>query len=443
MPTVATISTESDRCPNQNLSSRFCRHANLWIWSAVLLLVNLPLVWGQVRTGMLFLPEAVMSGQWWRVITYPLVHLSWYHLLLDAGGFLLLYTCLEERRKITRALYIASASAGSLLLSLATAPAISQNGLSGLSGIAHGLMAISAMEMLRLKDQRWWGAISLATVVSKSAYELWSGKVFFDFMHMGLCGQPLAASHAGGVLGGLVAFILLSHPGRHEHVRQKTPGNCKSLSVKAPSLPLTQKMLWQMVRLLAHTMYRIRCQSLNRIPVCGPAVLVCNHVSYVDWLIIASACRRPVRFVMHQSYYRLPLLRRLFRMARAIPIDSGRKHPAVLFSAFKQIDAALRAGSLVCLFPEGRLTRTGRIEGFRPGIERIVRRYPVPVIPLALRGLWGSFFSHKYGPPMRHWPRSVGGRVELTVGRGIPPLRVTAQRLHLAVMNLHGQSPQP
>jgi membrane associated rhomboid family serine protease len=151
MSTAATIQPTTDPCTTISHAGRFRRHGNLWIWSAVLLLVNLPLAWGRVQTPLLFLPEEVIAGQWWRAIIYPLVHLSWYHLVLDAGGFLILFSCLEEQRKFVRFLYVGCASAGSLLLSLAVAPAISRSGLSGLSGIAHGLMAITAMEMLQYK----------------------------------------------------------------------------------------------------------------------------------------------------------------------------------------------------------------------------------------------------------------------------------------------------
>ncbi len=200
----------SDGCTTTKKIHHFMKQWPQWVWTAVLLLVNLPLVWGDVRISLLFLPDAVGAGQWWRVVTYPLVHLSWYHLLLDAGGFLLLHHFLEEKRIIPKTLYIIGPSAGALLLAWIMDPAISQRGLSGLSGIAHGLMAISALEMLRHKSQRTWGIVSLSVVVAKSIYELWSGQVLFEFMHMGMCGQPLAASHAGGVIGGVFTFIILN-----------------------------------------------------------------------------------------------------------------------------------------------------------------------------------------------------------------------------------------
>ncbi len=214
MKTTAAIDTRDLYDAFDRIGDNIRRHWAMWAWAVVLLLINLPVLWGRVRHGMLFFPDAVIEGQWWRVVTYPLVHLSWYHLMLDAGGFLILYACLEERRTAVRALYIVGPGVGTLLMALAADPFIGQRGLSGLSGIAHGLMAVTAMEMLRHKSHRTWGWISLLTVATNSAYELWSGQVFFEFMHMGLCGHPVAASHGGGVIGGLVSYLLVQWVGR-------------------------------------------------------------------------------------------------------------------------------------------------------------------------------------------------------------------------------------
>ncbi|WP_218188173.1 MFS transporter [Desulfosarcina cetonica] len=148
---------------------------------------------------------------------------------------------------------------------------------------------------------------------------------------------------------------------------------------------------------VTHAMYRFRHRDLDRIPETGPVVLVCNHVSYMDALLIIGACRRPVRFVIDARIYRMRLLNFIFRTAGAIPVASGRDDPVMLKQAFDAISAALAAGEAVCIFPEGHLTRDGDVDRFRPGIERMIARDPVPVVPLALKGLWGSFFSHRNG----------------------------------------------
>lgn len=408
----------------------------IWAWSLILLVVNLPLFWGEIRTSMIFLPEAVVAGQWWRIITYPLVHLSWYHLVLDAGAFIILLQCLEEKRWVAKTLYLVGASAGSLLISLAMDPTIFQRGLTGLSGIAHGLMAVTALEMIRHHHLRYWGLSCLALVAIKCIYELGSGQVVFEFMHMGQCGYPMATSHAGGVLGSLVFFLLLNTDPPREIQSNKS---AVQRAASRPGINTSgQTFLRLAARTLTRLMYRVRYEDLEHIPDKGPAILVCNHVSYVDWLIISSACKRPVHFVMHAHIYRWPLLHWLFRLGRGIPIDTGKNNPKVLHQAFKEIAAVLQSGGLLCLFPEGRLTQNGQVEAFRPGIEKIIQCNPVPVIPLALRGLWGSFFSHKDGPAMRRWPRKILGKIELAAGKTICPHQTTAINLRSAVQKLRG-----
>ena len=193
------------------------------------------------------------------------------------------------------------------------------------------------------------------------------------------------------------------------------------------------------VWLLIHSVYRLEKSGLENIPESGPAVLVCNHVSFVDALIIAAACSRPARFVMDHSIFRIPVLNFVFRTGRAIPIASAREDPALLERAYDEIAQALEAGDIVCIFPEGRITDTGEIYPFRSGIKRIVDRTPVPVVPLALRGLWGSFFSRKGGPAMsKPFRRGVLSRIELVVGRALSPHRVAPEDLQAKVLELRG-----
>ncbi len=193
------------------------------------------------------------------------------------------------------------------------------------------------------------------------------------------------------------------------------------------------------VWILVHLMYRIDKHGLERIPDQGPAVLVCNHVSFMDPLVIAGCCRRPTRFVMDHRIFATPGLGFIFRAARAIPIASGRDHPEVLSEAYDEVSRALEAGELVCLFPEGRITRHGQMNEFRPGIERIVERNPVPVIPIALAGLWGSFFSRRYGEAMMAIPRRFWSKIRLAVGDPVAPDQVNAADLQQKVLALRGE----
>lgn len=189
---------------------------------------------------------------------------------------------------------------------------------------------------------------------------------------------------------------------------------------------------------LTHSMYRVTHQALNRIPEKGAAMLVCNHVSYVDALIIGAAVPRPVRFIMLKRIYDIPVLNFVFRTGRAIPIESPRVDAKAYESALKEIQEGLQAGDLLCIFPEGKLTTDGEIDEFRPGIERMLEAAPVPTIPIALQGLWGSFFSHK-GGTFRNTGR-FWSRVKILAGEAISPEGFTAERLRTEVMSLRGEA---
>ncbi len=176
------------------------------IFFILLIVSNMHLLQGSFNSSLIFIPSAVLSGEWWRIITYPFVHITWYHLLLDAGAFFLLYRELYNKKILIKISYVAICSIVSLAAALAASPVIYSIGLCGLSGIAHGLMAISGLEMMHHKSNFRTGLIFFIIVVSKSIYETIIGDVFFSFMHLGMCGVPLAASHAGGVLGGIIAY---------------------------------------------------------------------------------------------------------------------------------------------------------------------------------------------------------------------------------------------
>jgi hypothetical protein len=194
-----------------------------------------------------------------------------------------------------------------------------------------------------------------------------------------------------------------------------------------------------LVWLLIHSVYRLDKSGLENIPDEGPAVLVCNHVSFVDALILAAACRRPIRFVMDHVRYKTPVLNFIFRTGRAIPIASSRDAPELLNKAYDEIAKGLEQGDLICIFPEGRCTDDGEMHTFRPGIKRIVERTPVPVVPMALRGLWGGFFTRKDGPAMSNPTRiRPFAKISLVVDKPVPPQQVTPEGLQAQVLALRG-----
>ena len=191
--------------------------------------------------------------------------------------------------------------------------------------------------------------------------------------------------------------------------------------------------------LLIHSVYRLRQNGLENIPEEGAAVLVCNHVSFVDPLVIAAASRRPIRFVMDYRIHRTPLISFVFRHMHAIPIAPAREDAAMMEAAFEEAARALAAGELVAIFPEGRITDTGELYPFRPGVQRIVGRTPVPVVPMALQGLWGSFFSRKDGPAMsKPLRRGIFSPIALVVGPPVAPAAATPESLQQIVAGLRG-----
>ena len=190
---------------------------------------------------------------------------------------------------------------------------------------------------------------------------------------------------------------------------------------------------------LVNTLYRVRVDGMRHLPEEGPALLVCNHVSYMDPLLLMANLRRPARFVMYYKIFKTPLLSFVFRTAKAIPVAGHKEDPAVLQEAYDAIDAALADGELVCIFPEGGLTADGEIARFRPGVEKILARRPVPVVPMALRGLWGSVWSRRDSMLRRaRLPRRFRARVELVVDAPVPSPQASATTLEARVRELRG-----
>ena len=192
--------------------------------------------------------------------------------------------------------------------------------------------------------------------------------------------------------------------------------------------------------LLVKAVYRLRTTGLDNIPSEGPAVLVANHVSFADAVVIMGASPRPIRFLMDHRIFRTPLLGFVFRHCGAIPIASAKEDPAMLEAAFGEASRALDNGDLVGIFPEGHITRDGELQPFRPGISRILQANPVPVVPMALSGLWGSFFSRVDGGAMQSpFRRGVFSDIALHVGAPVAAAKATPEYLQAEVLALRGE----
>lgn len=199
---------------------------------------------------------------------------------------------------------------------------------------------------------------------------------------------------------------------------------------------LMRFLSWLMVRGL----YRLKVRGVEaNVPDEGPALIVCNHVSYMDALILSAVIPRPVRFVMYYKIFNIPVMRWIFTTAKAIPIASPKEDAELMQRAFDEVDAALAAGELVCIFPEGALTRDGEIAPFKSGVEKILARRPVPVVPMALKGMWASMWSRRDTRLGRmRVPRRFRAHVEVEAAPPVNGHATDAAHLEAQVRALRG-----
>ncbi|MDK9772724.1 MFS transporter [Vibrio sp. B181a] len=187
---------------------------------------------------------------------------------------------------------------------------------------------------------------------------------------------------------------------------------------------------------VTHTIYRVKHKNLHHLPEHGGALIVCNHVSYMDSLLLSAVCPRLIRFVMEEDYANLPPLRGFLRRAGVIPISASNR--TSIRRAFNDVEKALSEGHIVCIFPEGRLTSDGEMNEFMRGIDIILRRSPVPVIPMALKGLWGSYFSRAKGRACKGLPTRFWSKLEIEAGTPVDPKQASAQAMFEKVQTLRG-----
>jgi 1-acyl-sn-glycerol-3-phosphate acyltransferase len=189
--------------------------------------------------------------------------------------------------------------------------------------------------------------------------------------------------------------------------------------------------------------YRFKVQGDHHIPTLGAAVLTCNHVSFIDAVLLMAASPRPIVFVMDHRIFKIPVLGAMFRLAKAIPIAPKAEDPVAYEQAFTRAAEVLRAGDLLAIFPEGGITRDGQLQPFKGGIMKVLETAQAagvqpPVIPMALTNLWGSFFSRieQGGAMVRPFRRGTFSRVGLNVGEPLAPAQVTPQALQTRVAGL-------
>jgi 1-acyl-sn-glycerol-3-phosphate acyltransferase len=210
-------------------------------------------------------------------------------------------------------------------------------------------------------------------------------------------------------------------------------------------LLLPEYLLRFVAFVVTRLIYRFKVRGDEHLPTAGAAILVCNHVSFIDAVVLMGASPRPAVFLMDHRIFNMPVLGGLFRLLKAIPIAPQRESPEVYERAFARAAQALDAGDIVCIFPEGAITKDGELGEFRAGVMKLLERNPVPVIPMALQNLWGSYFSRaeKGVAMVKPFRRGFWSRVGLVVGEPVLPAEVTPDGLRTRVSQLLASPPYP
>jgi 1-acyl-sn-glycerol-3-phosphate acyltransferase len=193
--------------------------------------------------------------------------------------------------------------------------------------------------------------------------------------------------------------------------------------------------------ILMNILYRVNKRGIENIPEEGGALIVCNHVSFVDALLLSAACPRPIRFVMESALFKLPVVNLFARGMKAIPVCSAKEDRETMEKAFATVASELRDGNLVCIFPEGKLTTDGNMNVFRPGMTRILSETQVAVVPMAITGLWASMFSRAEKVIWRRLPRRLFAKITVSAGPPVAPPLAAPDAMREVVLALRGDVP--
>jgi acyl-[acyl-carrier-protein]-phospholipid O-acyltransferase / long-chain-fatty-acid--[acyl-carrier-protein] ligase len=238
-----------------------------------------------------------------------------------------------------------------------------------------------------------------------------------------------------GILGASVVYFLCKHYlhlGASAIFFWASVGTLGALAYLLWLLPdsLVRLLLW----IAAHTIYRLDLKGQEMVPARGGALLTPNHASWVDAVLLVASTDRPIRFLMFKGVYDNPLIKPIAKMLKIIPIASD-QGPREMIHSLREASEALRNGEVVCIFPEGEITRIGQMLPFRRGFERIIKGIDVPIIPVNIDGIWGSIFSFSGGHFLWKWPRAIPYPVRITFGKPLPPT-ATAPEVRKAVQEL-------
>jgi acyl-[acyl-carrier-protein]-phospholipid O-acyltransferase/long-chain-fatty-acid--[acyl-carrier-protein] ligase len=316
--------------------------------------------------------------------------------------------------------------------------------------IEYGLIPLGAVGMTFLGAWLYFPAHSLVGVGTRLALLGFFGGLFAVPLGALIQHRP-RPEQKGGVIAAANLWswigILLSSPAYylfarvfHQSARAMfLDGAILTLVTTAYSIYLLPDSLLRFVLWLAtHTVYRIRVEGRNNIPESGGALFVCNHMSFVDALLLIASTDRTIRFLMFKGIYDLPYVKPFAKMIRAIPISSEQR-PREMLHSLRQATEAIKNGEVVCIFAEGQITRIGQLLPFRRGMERIMKGVDAPIVPVSLDGVWGSIFSFEGGKFVWKWPRSIPYPVTVSFGQPMSPTASTFE-VRKAVQQLQSEA---
>jgi acyl-[acyl-carrier-protein]-phospholipid O-acyltransferase / long-chain-fatty-acid--[acyl-carrier-protein] ligase len=331
-------------------------------------------------------------------------------------------------------LHLDSARGGSLQAAVAIGIGVGSLAAGFLSGgkIEYGLIPLGSLGMTVFGLCLAIAGLSFAAVLAILALLGFAGG-FFIVPISALIQHIPEEQHKGSVLGaanwlsfvGVAiasgAYYAMSHWGRLSPRAIFLWASIGTLAATGYVLYLLPDSLLRLLLWLAtHTLYRLDVQGREHVPARGGALLAPNHVSMADAAFLIASLDRPVRFLMFKGSYEHPLVKPFAKMLKVIPIASD-QGPREMIHSLREATQALQSGALVCIFPEGQMTRIGQMLPFRRGIERVVKGVDVPIIPVHLDGVWGSIFSFAGGRFLWKFPRHLPYPVRVTFGEPLPP----------------------
>jgi acyl-[acyl-carrier-protein]-phospholipid O-acyltransferase / long-chain-fatty-acid--[acyl-carrier-protein] ligase len=313
----------------------------------------------------------------------------------------------------------------------------------GLVPLGSALMTVSSAALFLSKGSFVMSILSLAVLgIASGLFIVPLNAYLQQRSGVGETGRAIATNNFYNTLGMLLASAVLYSLHDKLHLSPATIillsgaltiGVTVYIVTLAPEF-LVRFLLW----FTTHTIFKIRIVGTENVPRRGPALLVANHMSHVDGMLIGACLQRFVRFMVWKPYYDMKAFHWFFKLTKAIPV--GTSGPRDMVRSIQDARAELKAGHVVCIFAEGAISRTGNLLPFKRGLEKIVDGLDVPVVPVHLDRLWGSVFSFEGGRFFWKWPKRIPYPVTVSFGEPMPAAEANAHSVRQAIAELGSEA---